>query len=79
MKQSVGVKREGFVASSRVRRKSEGSSGMLPELAENELGACRRIFGSSPEGSLEVRGTHRERSELTEEARWNSPRSNREV
>ena len=29
-------KHEGIVVSSRVRQKSEGSSGMLPELAENE-------------------------------------------
>ena len=45
---------------------------MSRELAEG-------FFGSSPEGSLEVRGALRERSELVEEAHWNSPRSNREV
>ena len=40
---------------------------------------AKGFFGSSPEGSLEVRGAHRERSELAEEARQNSPGSNREV
>ena len=45
---------------------------MSRELAEG-------FFGSSPEGSLEVRRAHQERSKLAEEARWNSPRSNREV
>ena len=45
---------------------------MSRELAEG-------FFGSSPEGSLEVRGARRERSELAEEARWNLSRSNREV
>ena len=45
---------------------------MSRELAE-------RFFGSSPKGSSEVHGAHRERSELAQEARWNSPRSNREV
>ena len=45
---------------------------MSRELAEG-------FFGSSPEGLLEVRGAHRERSKLAKEAHWNSPRSNREV
>ena len=40
---------------------------------------AKGFFGSSSEGSLEVRGARRERSELAKEAHWNSPRSNREV
>ena len=45
---------------------------MSRELAEG-------FFGSSPKGSSDVHGAHRERSELAKESHWNSPRSNREV